>query len=420
MIVIPIVCFASAFIAFESALTVLRLNRRAAVNLVYAVFTMDYALLCVAFGLFMYSPTKETAWVWSRVLIVPMMLLPSLVLHFTLLIGARPAARSPVVWALLYAPVAIIAVQGFRLVVGPDIYRTPWGWEHAHTTDSIWTVIGIAQCVGFYIASLAVMVRRYRALPPGRERLQARPVTIALITGTVGWAVSLACIYADDPVLVTVVSNLSFVLFVTPFIVGVRWSIARYGLMTLAPERPAAELMAGMHEPVFLVDMDGNIVFGNGMARALSANAGAAAPRTIFELFPRIEIIRRELDAMAAGKSRSGYVNCTISTRKGERIAYTLNIQGIKNEVDDCIGALVIASEDPSIRDFRVRFGITERQIEILYLSVSGLSNREIAKRLGLSERTVEHHHFNIYNKLGVDNKIELYNIALKYRILSN
>jgi DNA-binding CsgD family transcriptional regulator len=159
-------------------------------------------------------------------------------------------------------------------------------------------------------------------------------------------------------------------------------------------------------------------VFGNGMARSLSANA--AAPRTIFELFPRIEIIRRELDAMAAGKSRSGYVNCTISTRKGERIAYTLNIQGIKNEADDCIGALVIASEDPSIRDFRVRFGITERQIEILYLSVSGLSNREIAKRLGLSERTVEHHHFNIYNKLGVDNKIELYNIALKYRILSN
>jgi DNA-binding CsgD family transcriptional regulator len=46
--------------------------------------------------------------------------------------------------------------------------------------------------------------------------------------------------------------------------------------------------------------------------------------------------------------------------------------------------------------------GLTDRQLEVLRLISSGLSNPEIAAELFLSKKTVEHHVSAIYSKLGV------------------
>ena len=47
------------------------------------------------------------------------------------------------------------------------------------------------------------------------------------------------------------------------------------------------------------------------------------------------------------------------------------------------------------------RFGITRREHEILQLIASGLSNREIAERLFVSENTVKTHSSRLFEKLG-------------------
>jgi DNA-binding CsgD family transcriptional regulator/tetratricopeptide (TPR) repeat protein len=49
--------------------------------------------------------------------------------------------------------------------------------------------------------------------------------------------------------------------------------------------------------------------------------------------------------------------------------------------------------------------GLTDRQMEVLELIVEGLSNRDIAERLFVSRKTVEHHVSAVYAKLGVDNR---------------
>ena len=49
--------------------------------------------------------------------------------------------------------------------------------------------------------------------------------------------------------------------------------------------------------------------------------------------------------------------------------------------------------------------GLTNRQLEVLELVTAGLSNGEIAKRLFLSKKTVEHHVAAIYSKLGVGSR---------------
>jgi DNA-binding NarL/FixJ family response regulator len=49
---------------------------------------------------------------------------------------------------------------------------------------------------------------------------------------------------------------------------------------------------------------------------------------------------------------------------------------------------------------------LTHRQTEILTLLSEGMSNKEIASTLKLTEGTVKNHVFTIFSKLGVHNRI--------------
>ncbi len=61
---------------------------------------------------------------------------------------------------------------------------------------------------------------------------------------------------------------------------------------------------------------------------------------------------------------------------------------------------------------------LTTREREVLYLAIDGLSNSEVAARLGVSPRTVETHRANLMRKLGVQNQTELIRYALRHRLI--
>jgi len=50
---------------------------------------------------------------------------------------------------------------------------------------------------------------------------------------------------------------------------------------------------------------------------------------------------------------------------------------------------------------------LTGRELEVLKLVVEGLSNKEVALRLKVTERTVEFHLTNILRKLGAVSRVE-------------
>ncbi len=65
------------------------------------------------------------------------------------------------------------------------------------------------------------------------------------------------------------------------------------------------------------------------------------------------------------------------------------------------------------IRDFSISEKLTEREIEIASLLLTGKTYRMIAGELRVSENTIKTHVRNIYSKAGVQNRTELMNIFL-------
>jgi DNA-binding NarL/FixJ family response regulator len=87
-----------------------------------------------------------------------------------------------------------------------------------------------------------------------------------------------------------------------------------------------------------------------------------------------------------------------------------------RESVSDLVRAL--RSVAPTENGVRGKdYGLTTRELEIVTLVVAGYSNPDIAQRCSISEQTVKHHISNIFDKLGVSNRLELALFAVNHRL---
>jgi two-component system response regulator FixJ len=81
-------------------------------------------------------------------------------------------------------------------------------------------------------------------------------------------------------------------------------------------------------------------------------------------------------------------------------------LESIRNATSDASSRQRTAAE---VIETRARMeSLTERQRQVLDLAVAGLSNKEIAERLGISFRTVENHRAWMMERMGARNLAEL------------
>ena len=60
----------------------------------------------------------------------------------------------------------------------------------------------------------------------------------------------------------------------------------------------------------------------------------------------------------------------------------------------------------------------TPRQREVLQFLAKGCSAKEVARQLGVSQRTVEHHKYNMMAQMGIKTTAELIQYAVKRGLL--
>jgi two-component system, NarL family, nitrate/nitrite response regulator NarL len=58
---------------------------------------------------------------------------------------------------------------------------------------------------------------------------------------------------------------------------------------------------------------------------------------------------------------------------------------------------------------------LSRRELDVVHSLAEGLTNREIAERLGLSQHTIKNYLFRVFDKLGVSNRLELLFMTLSH-----
>jgi DNA-binding NarL/FixJ family response regulator len=72
---------------------------------------------------------------------------------------------------------------------------------------------------------------------------------------------------------------------------------------------------------------------------------------------------------------------------------------------------------DERIPQQKADFGLTARERQIVSAVVDAYQNKEIAEKFAISEKTVKHHLTNIFNKIGVSNRLELALFAMHHHL---
>jgi DNA-binding NarL/FixJ family response regulator len=81
----------------------------------------------------------------------------------------------------------------------------------------------------------------------------------------------------------------------------------------------------------------------------------------------------------------------------------------------EVIGKMRARVDAPGPDPRRPTFGLTPRELEVVSTVLEGCPNGDIAQRFCISVKTVKHHLTNIFDKLGVSNRLELALFAVRH-----
>lgn len=179
----------------------------------------------------------------------------------------------------------------------------------------------------------------------------------------------------------------------------------------------ADEIISNLNEVVLLLDQDMKIIHVNrSFEQIFSISPGKAINRFFYDLIVRYDTLNKYFLELIHNKKRS--FSARLDYKKDDEYVITQTfISRIEDKFGDFIGFFVISSEVREIKQFQRYFKITNRELEIIELIIAGSTYKDTADVLCISEKTVETHLTNIYNKLGINNKIELIRITGDFNI---
>jgi len=123
-----------------------------------------------------------------------------------------------------------------------------------------------------------------------------------------------------------------------------------------------------------------------------------------------------EDEEYVADMIRAGAAGCLLKSTNAEKLVQAIRLMKDGLFVSDLAVEQRILKQAARPRSVAVGFGqhLTRRETEVLQLVAEGRNNRDIARYLGLAERTVKGHVMNIFDKLDVSSRTEAVREALR------
>jgi PAS domain S-box-containing protein len=320
-------------------------------------------------------------------------------LYFALALSG--AKKRPPAWlfAALSAVGGALCAAGIADLLGLNLAGLAFAaWTAAFGAAPPWRAAYSLATLPCYVAAVAVIVGWHRRAVFKRERSFAfwTLVLTAFVIGVnlvIGWLPPRDEGLALDLIL--------FAQLFQPF----TWAFAISHFKALKPTLSivSEEIGEAVALAVLVLDHRGLVVSANRAACELSGfSEEESAGRDYRGIFPRAEQVEGLLDP-----ARIRYIECELGP-EGKGVPVSLSASPVLDAWKDCVGYVLIGQTIVGLDGLEERLSISKREKEVCLLLVRGLSNQEIGERLFISSGTVKNHVYNIYEKTGVKNRVEL------------
>jgi DNA-binding CsgD family transcriptional regulator len=195
------------------------------------------------------------------------------------------------------------------------------------------------------------------------------------------------------------------------------YTLVKYHFLKFKISDITSEIISNVQDMIIILDTDRIIMEeNNNFEKALAGTTKDFFNKKFDDQIVFDENVNKKFDELVNGKINT-FNSKIIYKANPENILTDSYVSRIIDKFNDFIGILIISKENQGIKQFMKLYKISARQMDIILLSIEGLSNNELAEKLNITKRTVETHLFYVYNKLGINNKVELIKMTNKFNL---
>jgi DNA-binding NarL/FixJ family response regulator len=164
-----------------------------------------------------------------------------------------------------------------------------------------------------------------------------------------------------------------------------------------------------------LILADNQAIFRAGIAKVLAVEDEmriVAQAQTAEQMFMALDKFRAAVLVVAGGF----HTDFSAVVQASNKVRTRVVVLG-----DTWIQDIAVPSEltENDMVGLRVRDRLTAKELRIVALIVQGYKNKEIASQLGTTEQVIKNYLRNVYDKIGVSDRLELALFTIHHRILN-
>ena len=151
---------------------------------------------------------------------------------------------------------------------------------------------------------------------------------------------------------------------------------------------------------------------------------GLDAARRLRKEFPQVRLLMLtafEDEPYILAALRAGVNGYLLKTASSEELVHAVRaVAGGETALSPAVTKKLMQRASGGVPTEQTTEPLSEREVEVLRYAAKGMGNRQIAAELGISDRTVQGHLGNIYEKLHVSTRTEavLFAVRAKWIVL--